>query len=837
MMATTCTAAIARRALHLRNSRPTPALLQLHPTRSSTAATDCVNYVDGSRRRSVCTDDASHAHAMLPIPIIPRNHHQHHHPCFNTRIAGSLNTPNRQFERYFSSQSESVGASSSSSSSTRRRHNTNSNQTDKPSSSSLQPSLQPLTAEQYDPSNAAEQIYQCSFFNQGKRFGQQDSNVKQYKVRRYSERKWDYKTVRAALENYERHLQFVFDHLNAQKEKHNKQKNDNGNKNEEGGKSSSSSSVTNINDMIATISPNPTKCTSTHRLLSSRTLSNAIRALTRSKLDTPLLSQRIRDIERLVGQIGWTPITEELSYRLLEANGKGGNVRRTLALLELRRRRGYKARENEEMNAKTFQKRGGADDDGAKSEGVMIFAPGEKEFIHAITSIQSAQLPLRRSRNIYLHESTLSESSLDNPTRYLDAILLNMAQRNVPLRPSVAARMLACYASTGRTGRGLHYFYKVMRDPIEEDGYYIPGPHPTHLGREELKGWKDEKRRMGAGRYLSLFTNEDKEEEGDKDEQSTDGVAENAIASIDDDNDDASLEGNEKKKVRMILHPPPPFQKIPSAVKDKSISFETALSRNPIPYKPPINIEKDHRGSSSSSQNDKNKPRTMKSKYEWELEREWSLSLTAAFAFADSLTHGACGHDPIELDVASWNSLIKACCYRGAFHRALKIINETMPQRGIEPDTYSYNTLLAGLARVGDINYLKEYLMSMTNKTNQLSIDKYTVQAMADGFLNVGDISGASSMVQDIFNQHNTLPPYTTHLKIIEFALSNGLIFEAKRHVYFIQQLWKWEPMKHHEEEFVEMVMLYKRNPKLSKEALQRLFRHFHEDLHDEDFF
>ena len=108
---------------------------------------------------------------------------------------------------------------------------------------------------------------------------------------------------------------------------------------------------------------------------------------------------------------------------------------------------------------------------------------------------------------------------------------------------------------------------------------------------------------------------------------------------------------------------------------------------------------------------------------------------------------------------------------------------------------------------------------------------------MADGFLNVGDISGASSMVQDIFNQHNTLPPYTTHLKIIEFALSNGLIFEAKRHVYFIQQLWKWEPMKHHEEEFVEMVMLYKRNPKLSKEALQRLFRHFHEDLHDEDFF
>lgn len=80
--------------------------------------------------------------------------------------------------------------------------------------------------------------------------------------------------------------------------------------------------------------------------------------------------------------------------------------------------------------------------------------------------------------------------------------------------------------------------------------------------------------------------------------------------------------------------------------------------------------------------------------------RDYSAPLTAAFLFADSLTHGAYGHAPIDLDVVSYNTLIKACCYRGAIWRALNIINEVMPQKGIEPDTYSYNVIMHGLARM-----------------------------------------------------------------------------------------------------------------------------------------
>jgi len=706
------------------------------------------------------------------------------HLFFNNN---SYNNSQRLFSTATVNESTSSSSADTSSSNAIDRRNSNGTKSkglveNTASSDGLSPALPPLTTEEYNPKYISDQIHIMAGYNQGRMRGQSNSNIKNRK--RY-ERKWDYESVRLALDDYERHLQYVLDHLELD-----------------------SASTADARKLFANIHPSKEKCFDTHRLLSSSTVSKAARALTRSKMDTPLLSRRIRDLERLVGKIGWTPITEELSYRLLEANGKAGNVRRTLALLELRRSRGYPPREQQNDKYK-----------GANPH----IRPGEKEFLHALTSIQSAQLPLRRSRNIYLHESAFSDSALDNPTRYLDAILINMSKRGVSLRPEMAARMLDCYASTGRTGRAMHYFYKVRRDPVEDDGMYIPGPHPTHLGKAGLEDWKAERRGEGAARMLveekqeSERTLEDVSEEGVLDLEGLDG---------DDDENQSGMptHSNRRTKIRMSMQPLPPFHKIPSSVKG------VPLIRNR--YQPITSEGNSSISNETTSDEIQNKTMT---KYEWELDRDWSLALTAAFAFADSLTHGACGHDPIELDVVGWNTLIKACCRRGAIHRALKILNETMPQKGIEPDAYSYNTILAALARVGDTRYLQEYLIGMTNKG--IRIDKYTAQAMVDGFLNVGDIQGASSLVQDIFNQHDTLPPYTSHLKIIEFALANGLIFEAKRHVYFIQQLWKWQPSKHHDERFCQLMEETKRNPKLSKEALLKLFRYFGEELSDQDFF
>ena len=94
------------------------------------------------------------------------------------------------------------------------------------------------------------------------------------------------------------------------------------------------------------------------------------------------------------------------------------------------------------------------------------------------------------------------------------------------------------------------------------------------------------------------------------------------------------------------------------------------------------------------------------------------MSLTAAFAFADSLTHGACGHGPIQLDLTSWNILIKACCYRGALWRAMEILNDTLPKNGIRPDTFSYNTILAGLARVVSYDYMSVFVVYCAKHSN-----------------------------------------------------------------------------------------------------------------------
>ena len=115
----------------------------------------------------------------------------------------------------------------------------------------------------------------------------------------------------------------------------------------------------------------------------------------------------------------------------------------------------------------------------------------------------------------------------------------------------------------------------------------------------------------------------------------------------------------------------------------------------------------------------------------------------------------------------------------------------------------------------------------MTNKS--IPVDKYTVQALVDASLNVADVSGAITFVQDIFNQHTILPPYTSHLKIMEFALSNNMIFEAKRHLYFMRQLWKLNSDQRE-------IIAAQENKKIGKDAFIQLFRYYGHELTEKDF-
>jgi hypothetical protein len=100
----------------------------------------------------------------------------------------------------------------------------------------------------------------------------------------------------------------------------------------------------------------------------------------------------------------------------------------------------------------------------------------------------------------------------------------------------------------------------------------------------------------------------------------------------------------------------------------------------------------------------------------------------------------------------------------------------------------------------------------------------------------LGDLPGGVTVVQDFFNQHSALPPYTTHIKILEFCLARGMMYEAKRYVYFLQQLWRWEPNEYHSEEFIKQMRATQRNSQLQKPALKQLFAYFGERLEDSDF-
>jgi len=458
---------------------------------------------------------------------------------------------------------------------------------------------------------------------------------------------------------------------------------------------------------------------------SPETTQQAFVAVLRCRLPTHVLSQKIREWERYIGSVGKTKMTDSLSLSMLEANGKAGNVGRTIQLLSLRKSRDY--------------------------------PPREQEFVHAITAIDAASLYLRRNRNIFLAEN--EQPKIDDPTRWLDAILINMNQRDVALTTKMANRMLNTFARTGRSAKMTHYFYRVVRKPVDDD------------------------------------------DDDDDDEDNLGSVADSATS--DNNGHEMATFRNRPVQVRINMRPPPPYHKIPSQVRGKLVR------------KPGSDIKQ--------------------LKLDRESDPDWSPVLTSAISFADSLKQGACGHDPVELDLISYSILMRVCVNRGSLWRAMHILDEVMPANKIKPDIIAYNTLLIGLSKVGDVPTMKEYTRQLLS--NGLTPTKETIEASIDSLLNLGDVGNAITLCQDYFNQYSVLPPYTTHLKILEMTLGRGLIFEAKRHVSFIQQLWKWEQNKYHSPEFSRMLYATQNNPSLSKEALQKMFAYFGYTLDESDFF
>jgi pentatricopeptide repeat protein len=469
-------------------------------------------------------------------------------------------------------------------------------------------------------------------------------------------------------------------------------------------------------------------------LLSPHSAQMAVTCLLNSNIATnSKIRNEVREMERCFGSIvvpsevmdtkhprRGIEMTDWLSYLLLKANSRGGNVGRTLALLDLRANMKYTPRRKD-------SDQGDHDDD---------------EYIHAVNAIHAAghEMPRHRSHH---HDEEKNLQTLEDPTRWLDYILDHMHSRKVALTIDLSNRMIGCFSATGRSGRAMHHFYKLVQ----------------------------EQKKTEANKEVS-------------------------------------------RTVVMRQNKPPPKNKVPSQSVDGGYG----------------DISKDLGPEALAS------TYTQLSK---ELELKWSPGVTASFAFAKSLSRGACGHPPLQLNLRSWNNLIKVCCYRGALHRALYLVQHVLPkEEHLTPDVYSYNILIHALAKVGDTATQMQLLMEMTNQA--IVPNNFTVQGLVQGHTNAGGVDTAISLIQDMFNQHSVLPFYETHLDVMEVALARGMTHEAKRHFFFIQQLWKWAPPHALSEERVkevtDMIGFYRNSPRMGKGAMIRFFKYHGVELTDTDF-
>jgi len=323
---------------------------------------------------------------------------------------------------------------------------------------------------------------------------------------------WDPQACTKAFNEYEEHLKYISSRLQ-QKQQQEQQ--------------TTNTSIS-FTDIAKKVHSDPKTFSSTQELVSPQIAEKAFKTILKMNIHTSVLSKRVRELERLIGSIRLTPITDSLSFRLLEANAKAGNVGRTMAILHLRKVKGYE--------------------------------PSITEFEYAIRSITSAGLYLRCNRNVFIMES--DQPGIDNPTRWLDAILINMSSRNFPLTTALANRMLDCYAQTGRSGKAIHYFYKVSNH----------------------KGWN----RQQEENSFNFEQSESKDDETLEDnltantlQQSLSTLNHNHHILQQDpkDNDDksssyhnnleTSMIQRRKAKVRMKFHASPPYYKQISEVKHR----------------------------------------------------------------------------------------------------------------------------------------------------------------------------------------------------------------------------------------------------------------------------
>ena len=246
------------------------------------------------------------------------------------------------------------------------------------------------------------------------------------------------------------------------------------------------------------------------------------------------------------------------------------------------------------------------------------------------------------------------------------------------------------------------------------------------------------------------------------------------------------------------------------------------------------------------------------------------------------------GHKPVAITTKLVNRVLQISCRSNELERAFDIlymffIEKTVPtmsggdgdrqfkgglsssssssssppprHNSLSPDAVTFNTLLNGFARRGDVRSCLDVIAAMSS--NGVTADSVTVEALVlaamqsyysydddkksqqgGGGGGMGGVGGAISAVQSCWNQYNVLPRPTILYEVLEMSLAKGEVYEAKRCVFLLRQIVGTVPPavtqveqslggvehKKRGEVLFKSLRMYRKDERFSKEAIKALF-------------
>ena len=168
-------------------------------------------------------------------------------------------------------------------------------------------------------------------------------------------------------------------------------------------------------------------------------------------------------------------------------------------------------------------------------------------------------------------------------------------------------------------------------------------------------------------------------------------------------------------------------------------------------------------------------------------------ALKTLHIFLDNITlkKSYLGQSRVKGTEVLYSNYIKAACLAGLEERAFEFIESMDMNYGISPKCRSFEPIIHYYSVVKGSESACETVLNML-LNNKININVSIVDSVVLGYLNSsGDHSETLDKVQDIFNQYGVRPSPSTLLTLLDISLRNKDVFEARRVVVIIQQIFK----------------------------------------------